>query len=179
MSLDRDEDAETGKSVLTGWRDKMCALADRVGFSQPLKELLVELMNSGDPEVVHEKALRVRTGTSDASVLNATLEVEIPVEGSLPWGRAGETTATSLQADRSLRDRVVERTARLGKFDETPIESNDMLGLVVQVTLDGPLVDHASEATRPNQGEDSPLREFAEMSVDGSENSDASLGRAE
>ena len=94
-------------------------------------------------------------------------------------GRAGETTATSLQADRSLRDRVVEWTARLGKFDEAAIESNDMLGLVMQVTLDGPLVDHASEATRPNQGEDSPLRERAEMSADGSENSDASLGRAE
>jgi hypothetical protein len=132
----------------------MRTLADRVGLPQPLEKLVVELVHGDDSEVVHEKALRVRTGSSDPWVLDATLQVEIAVKRRLLRGCAGKTAAASLQADGCLRDRVTERTTRLGEFDEAAIEGDNVLGLVMQVTLDGPLVGHAAEATRPASGEE-------------------------
>jgi molybdopterin biosynthesis enzyme len=58
----------------------MGTVADRVGLPQPLGELVIEFGRGHDSEVMHEEALRVRTGTSDPRVLDATLEVEKAVE---------------------------------------------------------------------------------------------------
>ena len=69
----------------------MLALAHRMSLPQPAGELVVELGSGDDPELMHEEALGVRAGTSDASVLDATLEVrEIAVERRHPRLQAGK-----------------------------------------------------------------------------------------
>src|SRR5262245_32106819 len=91
-----------------------------------------------------EQALRVRAGAQDARILDPTLEIEIAVERGVLRLEAGEAAPASLQADRGLRHRVGERSARLGELDEAVIQSDDTLGLVVQVLLDRPLVGHGA-----------------------------------
>ena len=118
----------------------MLALAHRVRLPQPVGELGVELGRGDDPEVMHEEALRVRTGMPNARVLDATLEVEVAVERRLPRRQAGEAPAASLEGDRSLRDRIREWATRLGELDELAVEIDDLLGLLAQVSLDRPLV---------------------------------------
>ena len=139
----------------------MGTLADRVGLPQPLGELVIEFGRGHDSEVMHEEAPRVRTGTSDARVLDATLEVEKAVERGLLGGQASESAAAPLQADRRLRDRVAEWATCLGELDEAAVESDDLLGLVVQVSLDRPFVGHGAEAISLGTGKESlPLGEW-------------------
>jgi hypothetical protein len=134
----------------------MGTLADCVCLPQPLGEFVVELLGSDDPEAMDEQTLRVWTGALDPSVLNATLKVEIPSQGCLPGGYAGETSPAALERNRSLRHGVPERATRLGKSDEIVVKGDDLLRLVAQVSLDGPFVRHEPRLSEPQaRAEDS------------------------
>src|SRR5262245_10955815 len=103
----------------------MCAGANRVCLSEPFGKLRIELRERDDPEVMAEQALRVRAGTPDARILDATLEVEVAVEPGRLWFETGESAPASLQADGGLRHGVVEGAARLDELDEAVVERDD------------------------------------------------------
>ena len=94
------DEAVTGR----GRSSEMGALPDRVCLAQPGGELVIELIGSDDPEAMYEQALRVRTRPLDTRIDDTPLEVEIPGQGCLPRGDAGESTAAALECDRGLRD---------------------------------------------------------------------------
>src|SRR6188768_3460693 len=116
----------------------MRAGADCVCLSQPSGKRRIELRERDDPEVMDEQALRIRAGTADARILDATLEIEVAVERRLLGFEAGESAPASLQGDRGLRHRVREGAARPDELDEAVVEAHDVVGLAEQVALDRP-----------------------------------------
>jgi hypothetical protein len=120
----------------------MGTLADRVCLAQPRGELVIEFLRSCDPEAMHEQTLRVRARPLDTSIDNAPLEVEIPGQGCLSRRYAGESSAAPLERDRGLRHRVAERATSLSESDEPVEKHDDLLRLVTQMSLDGPLLVH-------------------------------------
>jgi hypothetical protein len=120
----------------------MGALPDRVCLPQPGGKLVIELLGSDDPEVMHKQTLGVRTGPLDATINDTPLQVEIPGQGCPPRGDAGESSAAALERDCGLRHRVAKRAASLGKPDELVIERGDLLRLVAQMPLDRPFLGH-------------------------------------
>ena len=120
----------------------MGTLADRVCLVQPRGELVIEFLRSCDPEAMHEQTLRVRARPLDTSIDNAPLEVEIPGQGCLSRRYAGESSAAPFERDRGLRHRVAERATSLSESDEPVVKHDDLLRLVAQMSLDGPLLVH-------------------------------------
>jgi len=140
--LRRDDQSAHESPALVG--EDMCAPAPTVCLRDPFGKLRVELRRPDDPEVMHEEPLRVRAGTSNARILDTTLQVEIAVERCMTRLQAGEPTSAPLQADRRLRHRIGEWTTRRDQLDEAVVEANDVVGLVAQMPFDRPLVGHVT-----------------------------------
>src|SRR6266536_6088041 len=116
----------------------MAALADLVGLANPACELVVELVGCADPELVHEQALGVGRRSADPWVLDAPLQVQVPVKTAAGGLGAGESAPTAFERDPRLGDRVVEGAACLDQLDEALVERDDSGWLAVEMVFDGP-----------------------------------------